>query len=58
MERVAVDGNIEPGMMIVPAEMLAEERAEIEFFQALPHCGHIDLHGLPFIPAFAIPVNR
>src|SRR5258707_14994440 len=44
LEVGAVDRNIELGLVLIPAEVLAEQRAEVERLQAFSHGGDIDLH--------------
>ena len=41
---VAVHGNVEVGLMLVPAQVLVEEGLEVEGLQALANCGGINLH--------------
>ena len=43
---VAVHGDVEVGLMLVPAQVLVEEGLEVEGLQGLPNGGNVNLHGL------------
>src|SRR5437870_243524 len=43
VDGIAVDGDVELGLVLVPAQVLAEKRVEVERLQALPNGGDIEL---------------
>jgi hypothetical protein len=44
MVRLAIDRDVECGLVLIPAQMFAEERAEVKGFQALPNGFDVELH--------------
>jgi hypothetical protein len=42
----AVDRHFERGLVLVPTQVFAKERGEVERLQALSHGGNVEVHGI------------